>query len=268
MKALADLGDRAAIAGRTGADAARRVGAAAQGAYRETVGAVSDGTRWLSALAPLALLLLALPLFAWLVKGAGEKIEQAKADAARAPAQAEPRTEVAQTPKPAPEIVRTDTNTPLVPTSLELRDIQLPGGATLKLPRSSFLNAVYGYLTDVAAPRNRAFVFDGLDFDNATNRVRPESETAIADLTTLLRAFPAATLRIEGYTDPSGDPEADRRVSLARAQALRDLLVKAGVPAERITAEGLGSDKPVADNNTAEGRAKNRRIELSLTKSS
>jgi outer membrane protein OmpA-like peptidoglycan-associated protein/uncharacterized membrane protein YeaQ/YmgE (transglycosylase-associated protein family) len=275
MRSLAELGDRAAIAGRAGADAARRAGAdvarragvAAQGAYRETVGAVSDGTRWLSALAPLVLLLLALPLFAWLVKGAGEKIEQAKADAARVPAQAAPGPEVVQTTKPEGEIVRAGTNTPVVPTSVELRDITLPGGATLKLPRTSFLNSVYSYLTDATAPKNRAFVFDGLDFDNATNRIRPDSETAIADLTTLLRAFPASTLRIEGHTDPSSDPAADRRVSLARAESLRDLLVKVGVPTERVTAEGFGCDKPVADNNTAEGRAKNRRIELSLTRS-
>ena len=153
------------------------------------------------------------------------------------------------------------------PTTFTLSDIRLPNGLSLRLPETSFLNQVYKYLSDATAPRDRSFVFDGLDFDNDTIRMQPETDTAITNLSSMLKAFPSVTLRIEGHSDRSADPSADRESSLARAEALKQLLVKAGVPSDRIRTAGLGSEKPVATNDTADGRAKNRRIELSFTKS-
>jgi outer membrane protein OmpA-like peptidoglycan-associated protein len=73
-------------------------------------------------------------------------------------------------------------------------------------------------------------------------------------------------LQIEGYTDKGGDADADRRLSLQRANAMKDLLVKAGVPADRISTEGFGPDKPIAPNDSDENRAKNRRIEFTLVR--
>jgi outer membrane protein OmpA-like peptidoglycan-associated protein len=149
-----------------------------------------------------------------------------------------------------------------------MHDLRLPDGVTLQLPDSSFLNAIYKYLSDTTATKSRQFVFEGLEFDDARVRALPETDTAVTNLTKLIRAFPSVTLRIEGHTDPSGDSAADQKRSLARADAVKDLLVKAGVPSDRLTTAGLGSEHPVASNDTAEGRARNRRIELSLSKSS
>jgi outer membrane protein OmpA-like peptidoglycan-associated protein/uncharacterized membrane protein YeaQ/YmgE (transglycosylase-associated protein family) len=258
MKTLADLGSKATDAGRATAEAGRRVGATAKGAYRDTV-AVADraASPLMSALLPLALLLVPLLLFAWMMRGAAKVAEQT-AGVARPPV-IQPRV------AGAPE-VRTPEN-PLTPTTFNVSDIRLPNGLSLRLPEASFLNQVYKYLSDATAPRDRSFVFDGLDFDKDTIRMQPETEMAITNLSSMLKAFPSVALRIEGHSDQSADPSADRESSLARAEALKQLLVQAGVPSDRIRTAGLGSEKPVATNDTADGRAKNRRIELSFTKS-
>jgi outer membrane protein OmpA-like peptidoglycan-associated protein len=248
-------------------EAGRRVGAAAQGAYREAVGAARRESPLLSALLPLALLLLPLLLFTWLMRGAASKIEQQAPQAAVAPAPDRPRIEAAtevRAPEPSQPVTTADR--PLIPTSLTVRELRLPDGVTLSLPESSFLHEVYKYLTDATATQGRAFVFDGLDYDNVTIRPRPETETAVTNLSALLHAFPRVNLRIDGHTDPTGDQAADRNRSLAQAEALKVMLVRAGVPSDRITTAGLGSEHPVTTNDTPEGRAKNRRIELSLTK--
>ncbi len=70
---------------------------------------------------------------------------------------------------------------------------------------------------------------------------------------------------VQGYTDSRGNAADNDRLSLRRAQSVRDYLVTRGVPSEKATAEGLGSSKPVADNATADGRAENRRVEIVVT---
>jgi outer membrane protein OmpA-like peptidoglycan-associated protein len=320
MRTLADLGDRAAEVSYAPAEAGRRVGATAERGYRETVRPARQSQR-ISALLPLALLLLAIPLLGWLLRGAPHKAEsatetvirptpvqpsvaQAPHEPAIRPAPVQPSVvqganEPAIRPAPVqpsvvqganeptirpasaqPPVVQTpevrvlEPNRPvttvsptLIPTRLNVSELRLPDGVTLQLPESSFLNAIYEYLSNTTATSSREFVFDGLEFDDVGIRVRPEIETAITNLTKLLRAFPSVTLRIEGHTDPSGYPVADRNRSLAWADALKDMLVKAGVPSNRLTTAGLGSEHPVASNDTAEGRVKNRRIELLLSKS-
>lgn len=74
-----------------------------------------------------------------------------------------------------------------------------------------------------------------------------------------------AALRVVGHTCSLGDPAANRAVGLARAEAVRDALVAAGVPAARITVTSAGEDAPVASNTTPDGRARNRRVETFCT---
>jgi OmpA-OmpF porin, OOP family len=267
MRALADLGDRAATTTRASVDTSHRIGATARGAYRETAGAVREGIPWLAALAPLLLLAIPLLAFTYLMSGAAATlIKKAEENRGNVPI-ANPT--VVTTPKVQPtEIPAPPNSPPLVETTYveKLLDVKLPDGKSLKLPAASFLNGVYRYLTDATATQGRAFTFDGLDFDAANIKMRPEAESAVTQLTTLLGAYPNVKLRIDAYTDPSNDSAADKRVSVERAEALKSLLVKAGVPADRIKTSGFGGEKPVATNNTPEDRAKNRRIELWLDK--
>ena len=69
-------------------------------------------------------------------------------------------------------------------------------------------------------------------------------------------------LRVEGHTDNQGNAATNQALSEKRAQAVVDYLVRAGLPASRFTAVGYGSARPVATNDTDEGKAQNRRIEF------
>ena len=73
-----------------------------------------------------------------------------------------------------------------------------------------------------------------------------------------------AQVLVTGHTDADGDSHMNRDLSGARARLVMEALVNAGLPAERINAEGRGSDEPIADNTTSKGKAQNRRVEVSV----
>jgi outer membrane protein OmpA-like peptidoglycan-associated protein len=78
----------------------------------------------------------------------------------------------------------------------------------------------------------------------------------------LLQGDPEASFVVEGHTDSQGKPGANQELSVNRANAVRQELIVRGIAADRITAEGHGADRTVADNKTTEGRANNRRVEI------
>ena len=73
---------------------------------------------------------------------------------------------------------------------------------------------------------------------------------------------------VEGYTDSRGSQSANLVLSQKRAESVRSYLTSHGVPQDKITAQGMGSDRPIADNSNAEGRANNRRVEIVIAKNS
>ncbi len=101
----------------------------------------------------------------------------------------------------------------------------------------------------------------------ATNKtyILPQSEQAMSDLANFLLENRTVTIRITGHTDAVGTDEANQILSEGRANAVRADLIKRGVEAERIEAEGKGEKEPVADNDTEEGRQLNRRVEFTIT---
>jgi Outer membrane protein and related peptidoglycan-associated (lipo)proteins len=78
----------------------------------------------------------------------------------------------------------------------------------------------------------------------------------------LLKQHPDWTLTIEGHTDSTATPEHNAQLSAKRAEAVKAWLVSAGTGAARLTSQGLGATKPIATNDSALGRASNRRVEL------
>ncbi len=100
-------------------------------------------------------------------------------------------------------------------------------------------------------------------FENGKAILLPESEAALNQLTQYLTETPRVTkLRIEGHTDNVGSPEANELLSGQRALAVKAALVAKGIAKERLLAVGFGQAKPIADNTTDEGKAKNRRTEF------
>ncbi len=89
-----------------------------------------------------------------------------------------------------------------------------------------------------------------------------KSAPVIAEIVSLLRENPALKVNIEGHTDSSGDADNNLKLSAQRAAAVMDALVDAGIAKPRLTAQGFGASRPVADNDSEAGRAKNRRVEL------
>ncbi len=98
------------------------------------------------------------------------------------------------------------------------------------------------------------------DFDKAT--LRRDVEFNLVKISTILNQFSEMNVLVEGHTDAIGTDEYNLDLSKRRAQAVQDFLISQGVDAKRLSAEGYGESRPVADNETEEGRQKNRRVDL------
>lgn len=101
-------------------------------------------------------------------------------------------------------------------------------------------------------------------FATGSSKLLAKSNTALNNVVTILKANPDYKLDVNGYTDNQGNTDKNRALSEARAIAVQDYLVKKGIEASRLNAVGFGDENPVADNKTAAGRAKNRRVELKV----
>ena len=148
----------------------------------------------------------------------------------------------------------------------KLAELQLPGGPKISVPDGAFNFSLATWLagTDTAVPKR--FVFDDLNFETATTRLTPESRPTVETLVAILKAYPAVTVGLEGHTDSTGDAAANKKLSLDRAVAVKESLVSGGIADARVATAGLGSEKPIASNDTEDGRAKNRRLELVVEK--
>jgi len=102
----------------------------------------------------------------------------------------------------------------------------------------------------------------GIHFDTGKAAILPDSENTLGEIVKMLQQNGSLKLRVEGHTDNQGSAAANQGLSEKRAQAVVAWLTAHGVPAPRLSAQGLGQSKPVSDNATEEGRAKNRRVEL------
>ena len=149
----------------------------------------------------------------------------------------------------------------------KLSELQLPGGVRISVPEGSFNFSVANWLastTDTSVPKR--FVFEDLNFETGSTGLTPESATTVNSLVAVLTAYPAVSVALEGHTDNTGDPITNKKLSLDRAVAVKELMVKGGIAESRMTSAGHGQENPIAPNDTEQGRAKNRRLELVVLK--
>lgn len=144
---------------------------------------------------------------------------------------------------------------------------KLSTGIELNIPENGIENKLITFIEDASKPVDKTtwFNFDRLLFETGKATLKPESQEQLKNMAEILRAFPAVNLKIGGYTDNVGDDNSNMKLSTERANNVMAELVKLGVDATRLAAEGYGEQHPVASNDTEEGRAQNRRISCRVT---
>jgi outer membrane protein OmpA-like peptidoglycan-associated protein len=102
----------------------------------------------------------------------------------------------------------------------------------------------------------------GIHFDVDKSTLKPGSEKVLMEIVKLLKGYPDLKIEIQGHTDSQGSKDYNLKLSERRAQTVKSFLIIYGIDASRMITKGYGPDKPVTSNETDEGRALNRRVEL------
>jgi OmpA-OmpF porin, OOP family len=147
-----------------------------------------------------------------------------------------------------------------------VKSISIPQLGDLKVSAGSFLDKLIAEIKSPTLDSAKALTFDNVNFAVGKADLTESSKFQLADLAKLMKAYPKVNIKIEGHTDNMGEVEKNLRISRERAEAVKTYLTENGIEVNRITTAGFGMSKPIADNGTPEGKAKNRRIEAFVVK--
>ena len=178
----------------------------------------------------------------WLLGGGDDGTQVVKMK----PAPEKATVAVTEAPKPAPAPA------PVVP---QIADADRDGVADDK-------DACPGTPAGAKVDARGCWVIEGLNFATSRADIMADSFARLDEVVTVLKQNPNLKLEIQGHTDSRGSETFNKMLSEQRAGAVLRYFVSKGIAAERLVAKGFGSSQPVADNDTAEGRAENRRVEL------
>ena len=211
----------------------------------------SGGTAWWKWALPLLLLAL-IPLYFMLRRQPTPQV------AVQAPAV--PRAEVPTSGTPSVA--------PVIPALGDFVERRLPRDITLRVPALGVESKLVAFIEDptLKVDKETWFSFDRLEFETDSAALRPSSREQLGNVAEILRAYPNVHIKIGGYTDNVGDDAHNLKLSADRATSTLNELVNLGIDRSRLEAEGFGENHPIADNATAEGRQRNRRIDIRVTK--
>jgi outer membrane protein OmpA-like peptidoglycan-associated protein len=101
-----------------------------------------------------------------------------------------------------------------------------------------------------------------ITFDTGRSAISPTFERSLDEIATSIQSYPGTVVRVEGHTDSTGGAQSNQYLSLQRAQSVTTYLARKGVDTERLQPVGFGESRPVATNDTIQGRTENRRVEI------
>ena len=199
---------------------------------------------------------------------------EAPAVKVEAPAPAAPKVEAPAVKVEAPKVEAPKIEAPAV--KVEAPKVEAPAvkveAPKVAAPAWSFApSSTEGRMIEFIQDGSRAvdkttcFDFPEITFETASAELTGAAKAQVGRINEVLKAYPAVALKIGGYTDNTGDPDRNLKLSDNRAKAVMAALVAMGAARARLEAEGYGPQFPVASNDTEEGRAKNRRISLRVT---
>lgn len=147
-----------------------------------------------------------------------------------------------------------------------LRKVKLKGGKTIELGETSQLYQLYNAVDKKdksILDTNKWYTIENLYFETGSSDLKAGYEMQLNNLAEILNAYPDLKIKLGGYTDNSGNEEGNQQLSNLRAQTAKLKLLELGIVADRVEAEGYGSQHPICEaNDTDECKAKNRRIDV------
>ena len=145
-----------------------------------------------------------------------------------------------------------------------IEKVTLPGGKVVDLAPNTLNYELQRYLVS-NAPAPRTFTFENLNFATDSSALPADAEATVGALADILTAYPRAMVSLQGYADASGANPHNVKLGADRALAVAKALEAKGIASDRIKTETGGASNPVDTNATAQGRAENRRTELTVT---
>jgi outer membrane protein OmpA-like peptidoglycan-associated protein len=142
----------------------------------------------------------------------------------------------------------------------------LPTGVRVRVPATGSEARLLAFVTSSAPLRSTDWIqFDRIRFYTDSAVLTSDSNEQLTGIADIMKAYPRVRLTIGGYTDNTGDPAANLKLSEDRAMAVRNQLVGMGVAPDRLKAKGYGAANPIATNATEQGRAENRRVAFQVS---